>query len=280
MALQQQVLSATTTARPTRPSRACRGDRTQRGGRTNPDRAGQGGRQRHHRQTHPQPHRARCVLRQQVRSGDEPRLPRRTGNHCRRRSTAHHQVRHNAHQRPNRISTPTCATWKQKRMRSTRTWTTTSPLAIASPSRSTRCGTSAADISTSPQLSGFSIYVEMKVDSTMVPLNDKTTYLKQAAEYQSTDIRIGFLVALGHKAFDSSGPSPHLSTLIGHTEFSIDGDTSEGSPLRSASRLLSSVRHSAEPQQDDLATSPPRPPRRRHNPTPRTKLAPCPDQPV
>ncbi|MFD8493327.1 hypothetical protein [Amycolatopsis sp. NPDC059657] len=71
---------------------------------------------------------------------------------------------------------------------------------------------------------GFAIHIEMKVDSTKVPMANKTAYLKQAASYQGTDIRIGFLVALRHKAFDASGPPPHLSTLIGHTEFDIKGD--------------------------------------------------------
>ncbi|WP_370942391.1 hypothetical protein AB5J62_25130 [Amycolatopsis sp. cg5] len=71
---------------------------------------------------------------------------------------------------------------------------------------------------------GFAIHIEMKVDSTKIPMADKTAYLKQAASYQGTDIRIGFLVALRHKAFDGSGPPPHLSTLIGHTEFDIEGD--------------------------------------------------------
>lgn len=71
---------------------------------------------------------------------------------------------------------------------------------------------------------GFAIHVEMKTDSTKVPLADKTAYLKQAAAYQGTDIRVGFLVALRHKAFDSSGPVPHLSALIDHTTFDIEGD--------------------------------------------------------
>lgn len=70
----------------------------------------------------------------------------------------------------------------------------------------------------------FAINIEMKVDSTRVPIQDKAAYLKQAASYQASDIRVGFLVALRHKAFDPSGPPPHLSALIGHTEFSIEGD--------------------------------------------------------
>ncbi|WP_147457443.1 hypothetical protein [Micromonospora sp. CV4] len=70
----------------------------------------------------------------------------------------------------------------------------------------------------------FAIHIEMKVDSTKVPMSDKTAYLKQAAAYQGTDIRIGFLVALRHKAFDPTGPAPHLSELIGHTTFDIEGD--------------------------------------------------------
>jgi hypothetical protein len=71
---------------------------------------------------------------------------------------------------------------------------------------------------------GFAIHIEMKTDSTKVPMSDKLAYLKQAAAYQGTDIRIGFLVALRHKAFDISGPVPHLSTLIDHTTFDIDCD--------------------------------------------------------
>jgi hypothetical protein len=71
---------------------------------------------------------------------------------------------------------------------------------------------------------GFAIHIEMKADSTKVPMDDKTAYLKQAAAYQGADIRVGFLVALRHRAFDPSGPPPHLSTLIGHTAFDIDGD--------------------------------------------------------
>ncbi|REH55225.1 hypothetical protein BCF44_101242 [Kutzneria buriramensis] len=74
------------------------------------------------------------------------------------------------------------------------------------------------------RFSGFSICIEMKVDSTKKPLTDKQAYLKQAATYQATDIRIGFLVALRHKAFDPTGPPPHLSKLIVHTVFDVPGD--------------------------------------------------------
>jgi len=72
---------------------------------------------------------------------------------------------------------------------------------------------------------GFAIHIEMKVDSTKIAIDDKTAYLKQAIAYQGSDIRIGFLVALRHKAFDASGPTPHISRLIGHAEFDVDGDT-------------------------------------------------------
>lgn len=71
---------------------------------------------------------------------------------------------------------------------------------------------------------GFAIHIEMKVDSTQLPMDDKTAYLKQTAAYQGADVRIGFLITLRHKAFDPSGPPPHLSALIGHTQFDIDGD--------------------------------------------------------
>ncbi|GIL25319.1 hypothetical protein NUM_05740 [Actinocatenispora comari] len=70
----------------------------------------------------------------------------------------------------------------------------------------------------------FAVHVEMKVDDTKLPLSNRTAYLKQAVTYQGNDIRIGFLVALRHKAFDPTGPPPHIKSLIGHTAFAIDGD--------------------------------------------------------
>lgn len=70
----------------------------------------------------------------------------------------------------------------------------------------------------------FAIHIEMKVDDTKVAMSNKTAYLKQAAAYQGNDIRIGFLIALRHKAFDPKGAPPHLSKLIEHTKFDIDGD--------------------------------------------------------
>lgn len=71
---------------------------------------------------------------------------------------------------------------------------------------------------------GFALHVEMKVDETKMPMSDRTAYLKQAATYQGNDIRIGFLIALRHKAFDQTGPPPHITALIGHTAFDIQGD--------------------------------------------------------
>jgi hypothetical protein len=71
----------------------------------------------------------------------------------------------------------------------------------------------------------FAIHIELKVDSTKTPMEDKTAYLKQAVAYQVADLRIGFLVALRHKVFDLTGPPPHLSSLIGHTTFEIENDS-------------------------------------------------------
>lgn len=70
----------------------------------------------------------------------------------------------------------------------------------------------------------FALHVEMKVDGTRNAMEDRTAYLKQAATYQGNDIRIGFLVALRLKAFDSTGPPPHIKALITHAEFPITGD--------------------------------------------------------
>ncbi|RDI25371.1 hypothetical protein [Lentzea flaviverrucosa] len=74
------------------------------------------------------------------------------------------------------------------------------------------------------KFSGFGIYIEMKTDSTKKPLSDKQAYLKQAVTYQVSDIRIGFLISLRHKAFDLTGAPPHLSALVGHTVFDVPGD--------------------------------------------------------
>lgn len=70
----------------------------------------------------------------------------------------------------------------------------------------------------------FALHIEIKVDSTKLPMSDRTAYLKQAATYQGNDVRIGFLVALRHKAFDPTGPPPHIKSLIGHTAFDIKSD--------------------------------------------------------
>lgn len=70
----------------------------------------------------------------------------------------------------------------------------------------------------------FALHIEMKVDSTQIPMTDRTAYLKQAATYQGNDIRIGFLVVLRHKAFDPTGPPPNIKALITHTVFPITGD--------------------------------------------------------
>lgn len=69
----------------------------------------------------------------------------------------------------------------------------------------------------------FAIHIEMKVDDTQVPMSDKAAYLKQAATYQGNDIRIGFLIALRHKAFPK-GPPPHLKALMQHVAFAIPND--------------------------------------------------------
>ena len=71
---------------------------------------------------------------------------------------------------------------------------------------------------------GFAVNIEMKVDKTTKPLEDKTAYLKQAAAYQVTDVRIGFLVALRLRAFDPTGGPPSLTELIRHVAFDVPAD--------------------------------------------------------
>lgn len=71
---------------------------------------------------------------------------------------------------------------------------------------------------------GFSLYLELKVDDTMKPLSKKGAYLNQAATYQATDVRIGFVVALRVKAFPHAGPHPHLTSLFTHATVDVAGD--------------------------------------------------------
>jgi hypothetical protein len=70
----------------------------------------------------------------------------------------------------------------------------------------------------------FGLHVELKADGTRVAMADKTAYVKQAVAYQATDVRIGFLLALRTKAFDPTGPSPHLTALFEHTTFEVPED--------------------------------------------------------
>lgn len=74
------------------------------------------------------------------------------------------------------------------------------------------------------QFDGFALVIELKLDSTSVPMTDKAAYIKQAASYQASDVRIGFVVALRTAAFDSTEPTPHLSVLFEHAVFTVDGE--------------------------------------------------------
>lgn len=71
---------------------------------------------------------------------------------------------------------------------------------------------------------GFSVYLELKSDDTKMPLSKKGAYLNQAATYQATDVRIGFVVALRVKAFPQAGAHPHLTSLFTHATVDVTGD--------------------------------------------------------
>jgi len=71
----------------------------------------------------------------------------------------------------------------------------------------------------------FSVYLELKVDATRKPLAEKGAYLNQAATYQATDVRIGFVVALRIKAFPRAGSHPHLTSLFSHATVDVAGDS-------------------------------------------------------
>lgn len=75
------------------------------------------------------------------------------------------------------------------------------------------------------QFAGFSVYLELKVDDTQLPLSDKGAYLNQAATYQATDVRIGFVVALRTKRFPQAGAHAHLTSLFTHATVDVAGES-------------------------------------------------------
>lgn len=74
---------------------------------------------------------------------------------------------------------------------------------------------------------GFRLYLELKADETMVPVEEKHKYIKQTATYQATDVQIGFLVVLRLAAPKDKGPSPHLRDYVNHTTIEIPGGRDE-----------------------------------------------------
>ncbi|WP_454810365.1 hypothetical protein [Paenarthrobacter nitroguajacolicus] len=72
---------------------------------------------------------------------------------------------------------------------------------------------------------GFNLVAELKVDTTHVALKDKPKYIRQAAAYGNTDIKIGFLVVLRTPA---SGIA-NLDDLAGNvTHTTVDGNGGAG----------------------------------------------------
>ncbi|MHA3700901.1 hypothetical protein ACXR2U_01850 [Jatrophihabitans sp. YIM 134969] len=67
---------------------------------------------------------------------------------------------------------------------------------------------------------GFNLYVELKADSTAVPLADKFAYQRQSAAYQSTDPRVGFLLVL--KILKPKSVPGHLSENVEVVEVTDD----------------------------------------------------------
>jgi hypothetical protein len=74
---------------------------------------------------------------------------------------------------------------------------------------------------------GFHLYLELKADATMVPVEKKSKYIKQTVTYQATDVRIGFLVVLRLAPPRDKGPAPHLRDYVNHTTLDVPGGGSE-----------------------------------------------------
>jgi hypothetical protein len=68
---------------------------------------------------------------------------------------------------------------------------------------------------------GFHLYLELKADETMVPVEKKSAYIKQAVAYQATDVRIGFLVVLRLAPPRDKGPAPHLRDYVSHAAIGV-----------------------------------------------------------
>lgn len=73
------------------------------------------------------------------------------------------------------------------------------------------------------QFPGFRIYLELKADSTRVPVEEKAAYIRQAATYQATSVAIGFLIVLRTKAAKDKALPQHLRDYVTHTTLPIDG---------------------------------------------------------
>jgi hypothetical protein len=71
---------------------------------------------------------------------------------------------------------------------------------------------------------GFHFYLELKVDETAVPVENKAAYIKQTVTYQATDVRIGFLVVLRKARPKDKSPSHHVTEYVSHTTVTI-GDS-------------------------------------------------------
>lgn len=74
---------------------------------------------------------------------------------------------------------------------------------------------------------GFHLYLELKADATMVPVHEKSKYIKQTVTYQATGVRIGILVVLRLAPPKDKGPAPHLRDYVNHTTIDLPGDSSE-----------------------------------------------------
>lgn len=74
---------------------------------------------------------------------------------------------------------------------------------------------------------GFHLYLELKADDTRVPVENKSTYIKQTVTYQVTDVRIGFLIVLRLAPPRDKGPASHLRDYVTHTTIDVPGGNGE-----------------------------------------------------
>ena len=83
---------------------------------------------------------------------------------------------------------------------------------------------------------GFNLYVELKQDSTELPVPDKTSYVNQAAAYQTAEPRVGFLLVL------KKTPKKTPSVSVNNWAQVVETTDADGAPRHVLAMTLAGAR--------------------------------------